>query len=150
MAIAKTQIVTTTTATAAKQSKTLGSFGKVVFTVSDKKILQPQTISRSGAGVWADHDIARDVVKSEFLKREPRKSDMTIILSAFHGVKPRTMLNLLYKYMENGTRYHMIIGGKPFSKYRMAITSISDEWNTVLAGGELAKCTVTISLEEKR
>lgn len=128
----------------------IGSFGDVVFEVSKKKILTPSSFSRSGAAVWADHPMLYKKPKREFMHSEYRKVEMEIKLSALHGVKPRETLKLLYRYMETGKRYHVIVGGKSMSRYKMAIMSISETWDTVLSKGELVTATASITFEETK
>lgn len=128
----------------------LGSFGDVIFEVSDKKILTPSSFSRSGAAVWADHPMLYKKPKREFMHSEHRKVELEIKLNAIHGTKPRETLKILYKYMETGKRYHVIIGGRSMSRYKMAIMTISETWDTVLNEGELMKATVSIGFEETK
>jgi hypothetical protein len=128
----------------------IGSFGKVVFQVSDSCVLRPTSIARSGSATWADHDLIRSKPKGEFLHADPRKVDIDVSIYAQLGVKPSEMLDLLYSYCEKGKLYPLVIGSKAMSKYNMAIKSISDTWDTIIKDGYLAGVSVSLSFEEVR
>lgn len=126
----------------------VGSFGKIIFEVSDRKILTPQTLTRSGGAVWADHPMLYKKQRREFMHSEPRSVEVELKLRSSLGVSPADTIKLMYKYMENGKRYHLIIGDTKMSNYRMAIMTISDTWDTVIKNGKLVAATVTVTFEE--
>ena len=126
----------------------IGTYGSIIFETSDEKILTPSSLSRTGGAVWADHAMLYKKPKREFMHSENRGVELNLKLRASLGVKPEESIKELYKIMENGRKYPLVIGGKPLSRYNMAIMSLSDSWDAVLPGGELISATVSVKFEE--
>lgn len=128
---------------------TIGNLGKIiVFSTSDKKILNFNDLSQTVSGRWAIHERILKKPQSEFLGPDLRKITFKITLNAIHGVKPRKTMEAMEKMVEKGNAETFVIGGKKIGKYKWKMTSISEAWNTVLSKGELLKATVSITLEE--
>lgn len=128
----------------------IGTFGSLVFEVSDKKILTPSSFTRTGGAVWAEHPMIYKKPKREFMHSELREVEMELKLNALHGVKPWNTIRTMYKYMENGKRFALVIGGKPMANYKMCIASVSDTWDEVFNKGQLVKATVNVRFEEAK
>ena len=128
----------------------IGTYGSIIFETSDEKILTPSSLSRTGGAVWADHTMLYKKPKREFMHSENRGVELNLKLRASLGVKPEESIKELYKIMENGRNYPLGIGGKPLSRYNMAIMSLSDLWDEVLPGGELVSATVSVKFEEAK
>lgn len=128
----------------------IGTFGDLIFEVSDKKILTPSSFTRSGGAVWADHPMIYKKPKREFMRSEIRGTELELKLNAMHGVKPWDTIRTMYKYMENGKSFAFVVGGKPMANYKMCIVSVSDTWDEVLNEGELIKATVSVRFEEAK
>lgn len=75
-------------------------------------------------------------------------ASLTITLSATLGVRPRDVLEAIENMVENGTAETLVIGNRPVGSNPFRLTGSSEAWNTVYNRGELARATLTISLEE--
>lgn len=128
----------------------VGSFGNIIFETSDEKILTPTSLSRTGGAVWADHPMLYKKPRREFMRSENRGVELEIKLKASLGVSPAKSIDELYKIMENGRTHPLVVGGRPMSRYNMALMSISDSWDEVLSGGELISATVSVKFEEAK
>lgn len=128
----------------------VGSFGNIIFETSDEKILTPTSLSRTGGAVWADHPMLYKKPRREFMHSENRGVELEIKLKASLGVSPAKLIDELYKIMENGRTHPLVVGGRPMSRYNMALMSISDSWDEVLSGGELISATVSVKFEEAK
>ena len=128
----------------------IGSFGDIVFETSDEKILTPMSMTRTGGAVWADHPMLYKKPKREFMHSESRGVELEIKLKASLGVSPAKSIDALYKLMENGRTHPLVVGGRPMSRYDMAVMTISDAWDEVLSGGELISATVSVKFEEAK
>lgn len=127
----------------------IGNLGKkIIFSTSDKKILNFNDFQQSVSGKWAVHERIQKKPKSEFLGADLRKITCKITLSAMHGVKPRNMLNMIHAMIEKGTPEKLIIGGKKVGANKWVISSASETWDVLMNKGELIKATVSITLEE--
>lgn len=129
----------------------LGSWGKrIVFTVSDKKILTASNVTHTRQARWTNHDIIAKVPKGEFLGPGQGKVTLSIILDAAHGVKPTKVLETIEKACNNGTTETLKIGKKKIGNYKWAITEYTEAYNIVYSGGQIARATVDLTFEEYR
>ena len=126
----------------------IGSFGSVVFTVSDNKILTFSGLAGSAGADWAQHATVGGKPKSQYIGPKLRKYDFEIELNAQLGVRPRAMLEQLQQMAEGNGVYWLIVGGAPIAQNPFKLVEVSDEWETVLNRGELARCKVKLTVEE--
>ena len=86
--------------------------------------------------------------KQEFLGADARGFKFSIVLDATLGVKPRKTMERIEKMIETGYVDYLVIGNKAIGNNRFCITSMSEEWNVVYAGGELVKATIDLTFKE--
>lgn len=127
----------------------IGTLGKkIIFEVSDDVALTFNGMTRDISGRWADHETMGTKPKPEFLGPGNQTITLPITLSATLGVRPRTMLELVEAMVESGAAEYLVIGTRPVGKNPFRLTASSETWDVVYSRGELAKATVTITLEE--
>ncbi|MEG2176102.1 MAG: phage tail protein [Oscillibacter sp.] len=127
----------------------IGTLGKkIVFEVSDDTVMTFQNMSREVSGRWANHEALGVKPKPEFLGPGNQTISLPITLSAALGVKPRAVLETVEAMVESGAAEYLVIGTKPVGKNPFRLTGSSETWDKVYSRGELAKATVTITLEE--
>jgi phage protein U len=105
-------------------------------------------MNREISGRWADHEVMGVKPKPEFLGPGNQTINMPVTLSATLGVKPRTILETVEQMVESGAAEYLVIGTRPVGKNPFRLTGSSETWDRVYNKGELAKATVTITLEE--
>lgn len=127
----------------------IGSWGRdLVFSTSDRRILNFQKFSRSSGSEWATHSRIGKKDQAEYLRPKLQKVTFTMKLDATLGVRPRSMLDLLILYAERGTVNILVIGGKRVGEYYWMITDLSEAWETVLNRGELVSAKVNVTMQE--
>ena len=127
----------------------IGSWGRaLVFSTSDEKILTFKRFSHAVSGVWTGHSRVGKKDRSEFIRPGLQTVSFQMVLDASLGVRPRDMLDLLSRAIENGEVNTMVLGGKKVGTNPWKIKSISETWDTILQQGELVKATVQVSMEE--
>ena len=127
----------------------VGNWGKdIVFSVSDRKVQTFKDMTRTVGSQWATHSRISRKDQAEYLRPTLQKITFTMELNALYGVNPRTMLNKLANLAERGTVNTLVIGGKRVGSYRWRITDISEEWETIYNGGELARAKVNVTMQE--
>lgn len=126
----------------------IGSFGNVVFEVSDKKVLTPSGITRSVGSNWTAHQLIGGISKTEYGGAKLQSLSLSIQLSSRLGVRPRKMLDRLAEMAEGRKVYPLILGGKPIGKHSWRLTSVSETWGTIYGNGSLAGASVQLTLEE--
>ena len=127
----------------------VGTLGrKIIFEVSDDKALLLQNMTRNISGRWTTHTTFGSKPKAEFLGPENTAVSITIYLSSNLGVRPRAVLDAVKAMVEHGTAEYLVIGGKPVGSNPFRLVSSSESWDKIYNRGELAKATLSISLEE--
>jgi len=127
----------------------IGTLGrKIIFEVSDDKVLTPESISREVSGRWTEHEVLGVKPKPEFLGAGNQSVTLTIRLSATLGVKPRKILEAVEAMVESGAAEYLVIGGRTVGRNPFRLTGSSETWDKIYSHGELAKATLTITLGE--
>lgn len=127
----------------------VGTLGKkIVFEVSDKQAMLLQDMSREIKGRWTTHATFGSKPKAEYLGPDNQSVSLSIYLSSSLGVRPRKVLDAIAKMVEAGSAERLIIGGKPVGKRPFRLSSASEAWGTIYNRGELARATVSLTLEE--
>ena len=127
----------------------IGTLGRnVVFEVSDDRVFTFSELTREVTSRWTNHEPQGVKPKPEFLGAGLQTASLTITLSATLGVRPRDVLEAIENMVENGTAETLVIGNRPEGSNPFRLTGSSEAWNTVYNRGELARATLTISLEE--
>ena len=127
----------------------IGTLGRnVVFEVSDDRVFTFSELTREVTSRWTNHEPQGVKPKPEFLGAGLQTASLTITLSATLGVRPRDAREASENMVENGTAETLVIGNRPVGSNPFRLTGSSEAWNTVYNRGELARATLTISLEE--
>ncbi|MDO4285167.1 MAG: phage tail protein [Eubacteriales bacterium] len=127
----------------------IGNWGTTIsFETSDQRILTFSDFSVKVAGNWSSHNVIGQKARSEFGGAALRTLTFTILLSASLGVRPRTMLERIEDAVEHGEVGYLVIGGRMVGRHRWKCTQMSETWDTVYAGGELASAKASLSMEE--
>ena len=127
----------------------IGTLGRnVVFEVSDDRVFTFSELTREVTSRWTNHEPQGVKPKPEFLGAGLQTASLTLTLSATLGVRPRDVLEAIENMVENGTAETLVIGNRPVGSNPFRLTGSSEAWNTVYNRGELARATLTISLEE--
>lgn len=126
----------------------IGTMGPIVFEVSDKVVLTFKGMTRDVSGRWVEHEVMGVKPKPEFLGPGNQKINLPITLSAALGVKPRKMLELVEDMVESGDAEYLILKCRPVGRHPFRLTSSSETWGDMYRHGELAKASLTITLEE--
>lgn len=130
----------------------VGNWGKTItFVVNSKKVLTFKKMTRTVSARWTAHDIVGKKPKYEFTGPEASKVEISdVLLSAYHGIKPRTMIEKLEKAIEEGKVDYLYIGGKKIGKNKMKLESMSETWDEIWNKGELVRATVDLTFSEYR
>lgn len=126
----------------------IGTFGPIVFEVSDKRVLTFSELKQTVSAQYSDHKLINHKPKKEYIGAGLRNIKFSMTLDATLGVRPQKMLTDLEFMTESGYADYLVIGNKPIGDNRFCITNISEVWDAVYSGGELAKATVEITMEE--
>lgn len=126
----------------------IGSFGKLIFEVSESRIFTPRNISREVSARVETFDLIGGKPRTQLVGAALQAISFEMTLRADFGVKPRETLRQLEKIVEDGTVGILVFGGEPVGVNRFRIQSVSEKWKTQYQGGELFSATVTVEMEE--
>ena len=127
----------------------IGTLGRnVVFEVSDDRVFTFSELTREVTSRWTNHEPQGGKPKPEFLGAGLQTASLTITLSSALGVRPRTVLEEIENMVETGTAERLVIGTRPVGKNPVRLTGSSETWDVIYNRGELARATMTITLEE--
>lgn len=127
----------------------IGNLGKkIVFRVSDSYVLTLQNFTQRISGKWSKHDIMLGKPKYEFNGADLRRISFKVVLDVMLGIRPRDVMKTMENMVERGTAETLVIGGHQVGKNKWIMTELSEDWDVVYNGGELARATCTVTLEE--
>lgn len=126
----------------------VGSYMGRVFTVSSQRILTPSNLKGSAGSDWANHEIIGKKARSQWVGPKLKSYTMDILLRAQDGVSPPGPRWTTSSGRRKADVDWFIIGGRPISDNPFKLVSVSDEWDTVLGGGALIECRVSLTIEE--
>ena len=127
----------------------IGNFGTdIVFEVSSNKILTFKNYSETIGSRWADHAVQGSQPRSEFLGAELMTVNMTVELSAAHGVNPWQTREKIKTAVQNGAVNSLVIGGKQPSANKFKIITAQDTFDQILSNGKIPKITMNLSFKE--
>lgn len=126
----------------------IGSYGDIIFEVSDKKAQTFKDFERSGSARWNDHEIIGMKSKSEFSGPGLDDLSITILLKAELGVNPIKQIEKLRAMKDGGKVAPFIVGDKPISKNYWSIQQMSESHKVIDSKGNTMSAEVSLSLKE--
>lgn len=126
----------------------IGSFGDLVFSVSDKTVKTFDGMQWKVSAKYATHDrhIKADLL--EFLGPEPDDISFSMVFSVFLGVNPYNEIKKLNDMVKKGVTGRLVIGGKVYGSYKWVATDNTNELERYDNKGNLWVAKVKISLKE--
>lgn len=126
----------------------IGTFGDVIFSVSNLRVLTPSNFKGSAGADWAEHDVVGGKARSQYIGPKLREYTFDVLLDSSYGVNPQKMRRRFVEMAEKGEVHYLIIGFAPVSENRFKIESVSDSWDVVKRFGNLTQCKVSLTLKE--
>lgn len=127
----------------------VGNFGsRIVFETSDRRILTFSGMTQKVSGKYAKHTVIGQKDRPEFTGPSNRNIAFKILLDVSMGIRPQEVIDNIEAAVENGEVEYMVIGGRPMGGNKYSITSVSEAMDVVLSGGEIARASLNISMEE--
>lgn len=126
----------------------IGSFGPVVFEVSNKRVFTASDVKRSSSSNWAAHDRIEGKSRSQYLSPGLKKVTLEVQLRADYGVPPSSTLSQLHRLAEGRDVYPLILGGVPQADNPFKLTACEESDSASLPGGALFSATASLTFEE--
>lgn len=130
----------------------IGTWGKITFAVSRKKIKTFDDLKWDFSAKYATHDRHLKKPLLEFTGTDIENISFTMFFSVFLGVNPMTEILKLRKAVERGEVNRLIIGSKAYGSGKWVITKISNTMERYDNHGNLlaAKANITMQSYENR
>lgn len=126
----------------------VGSYGSIVFEVSNQKVRTFDGFTRGGSGRWSEHEITGRKPLSEFTGPGLEEISFSIRLDIFHGVSPAEELRKLREMRDKGQASILIIGGEPVTQNLWFLETIKEQHKTHTGDGKLLTAIAELTLKE--
>lgn len=144
----KNRLVTTHSSSAKLKPGQIGSFGGIIFKVSEKKALPMQNIKQEINAKWSLHEILGSKPKAEFSGPELRTFTLDTIVDVQLGYKPHSIIKKMNRLCEKGKVDNLIIGSHKIGAYKWKLEKVSEAFDLIYSGGELARAKLSLTLSE--
>jgi phage protein U len=127
-------------------SSGVGSFGPVVFQVSETVIALARDVQRKTAAKVEEHQVVGSKPRLEFIAPELDETTFKVFWHRGFGVNPRTEIRKLRELCIAGTVQHLILGGENFGRH--LLTGVSEAWKRSGPGGAPLTAEASLTFKE--
>lgn len=126
----------------------IGSFGDLVFSVSDKTVRTFDSMSWDFSADYATHDrhIKADLL--EYIGPSIETISFSMVFSVFLGVNPLKEIRRLRNMVQSGYAQRLVIGGKVYGSYKWVMQKGTVDLKRFDRQGELWAATAKVTLKE--
>jgi len=127
----------------------IGNFGsRIVFSTSDSRVLTFSGLTQKVSGKYAKHSVSGQKDRPEFTGPGSRSISFKMLLDVDLGIRPREVMSSIEEAVESGETGYLVIGGRPIGYNKFYISSVSEAFDVVMRGGEIARASLQVSMEE--
>jgi len=125
----------------------IGSWGKdILFEVSADYMHTFMNLKRDVEAKTKSHSLVNSLDKTQFLGRGLYKITFDMLFTVEMGVVPMNCVDRLHAAFAAGEVNALRVGHKSFGKF--LITNLSDTFDEIMNKGEIARASVSVSLQE--
>ena len=126
----------------------IGSFGDLVFSVSDRTVKTFDGMSWDFSADYATHDrhIKADLL--EYMGPGIEGISFSMVLSAFLGVNPLKEIKKLREMVKEGHAERLVIGGKVYGSYKWVMQKGTVDFQRFDNKGNLWAAKIKVTLKE--
>lgn len=119
----------------------VGQWGDIItFEVSDKYLLTMRNgWKRKASGRWEAHDMHASKTKLEYSGYDADEVEMEIIISAEHGVRPRTQIYYLERAIRQARAEYLFLDGERFCWTKLVLKEVETVVEETLNDGKIAR-----------
>ena len=126
----------------------IGCLGDIIFEVSEATVRTLDNMVWSGSARYAVHERHLTHALTEFTGLDPDKITFDITLTSELGVDPVTEVVKIWNIERSGEAVPLVIGDKPYGKYRWNITKHEMKMTAHYGNGDIRTATISVSLQE--
>lgn len=126
----------------------VGSFGDLVFSVSDKTVRTFDSMSWEFSADYATHDrhIKADLL--EYIGPSIETISFSMVFSVFLGVNPLKEIRRLHNMVQSGYAQRLVIGGNVYGTYKWVMQKGTVDLKRFDRQGELWAASAKVTLKE--
>lgn len=129
-------------------SAPLGSFGEIVFEVSNRRVLTYKDYKRQTKARYASHEIIGQKPILEFLGPDGEEITFTMQFRIDLGVTPAEEADKVREMCEKGKAEYLILGNSVIGANQWIITDVGDSADTWDNMGRIIKTQIDVTLKE--
>ncbi len=126
----------------------IGSFGEVVFEVSDEKVRTFRDYQIQRSAKYSEHTIHGRKGLLEFTGLSPASASLSIKLDAGLGVNPKEELNNLREILNKHEAVPFILDGEPQGDGLWVLESLKENFEIIDNHGTFISINVSLNLKE--
>ncbi|MER1986571.1 MAG: phage tail protein [Solibacillus sp.] len=126
----------------------IGTWGSIVFEVSEKKVYTFSDFQRDEFSRWAKHDVLNQKPLPEFLGPDLGKITFSMKFSASLGVNPIKEFDRFVRMVRNGEAHTLVIGGKRYGVHKWYMPNTSQLMNYWDNKGHVLSGDLKVTMEE--
>ena len=126
----------------------IGSFGEVVFEVSDEKVRTFRDYQIQRSAKYSEHAIHGRKGVLEFTGLSPASASLAIKLDANLGVNPKEELNNLREILNKHEAVPFILDGEPQGDGLWVLESLNENFEIIDNHGTFISINVSLNLKE--
>ena len=126
----------------------IGSFGDIVFEVSDEKVKTFRDLQIQRSAQYAEHSIHGRKSLLEFTGLTAASASLAISLKAWLGVNPKEELYTLREALEKHIAMPLIFDGEPQGDGLWVIESLDEKFEIIDNHGTFTSIDVSLKLRE--
>ena len=124
----------------------IGSYGDIVFTVSEGKVLTFDGLEKDLSARYAKHEIHLNKPILEFLGESLAEMKLSIKLDTSLGINPKRQLDRIEQSVKNGERKVLMIGSNVMGYF--AIEKMSEKFRRIDNRGNILAIDIDINFTE--
>lgn len=126
----------------------IGSFGSLVFSVSDRTVRTFDGMNWDFSANYATHDrhIKEDLL--EYMGPEIETISFSMIFSVFLGVNPLSEVEKLRRMVREGSAERLVIGGSVYGSYKWVMQKGTIDMQRFDKQGNLLAAKAKVTLKE--
>jgi phage protein U len=124
----------------------VGSYGLVVFQVSESRLALVRGVQRKTATRVEEHQVSGAKPRLEFIAPELDAISFTVFWHRGFGADPRTEIRKLRALCTVGAAHLLILGGENFGRH--LLTEVSEKWLHSGPGGEPIVAEAALTFKE--
>ena len=126
----------------------IGTFGNIIFSVSNFRVLTFNNFKRENGAKFAEHTVIAQPPKLEFLHRDLEEISFDMIFMKSLGVNPADEYDKLKKTCNTGAANFLVLNNKVYGDIEFIIESLSERVDYFDGVGNVVSCKVSVKLKE--